>query len=346
MMAADHTRIGLAGINERARRLLIPGLVGAPRAHLAAVCSRDERKARAVAASLGPDVQAFSGVAAMAGSGAVDAVLLNTPVETHLELCLAALREGCAVICEKPLAAATDQAITLQEAAQAAGRRTAVNFTYRSVAGFRMTERLLAVPGIGRPMHAEFSLLQGHNFLPGYPRRSALLDSGVHLLDTVSGLCERAGMGHLAALSAAPMLDRSAQGQRVDFGWAFTARTSGDVVVSGTLSRGALGWRNGLRWSLYGEEGAIMVELDAERTEVRLARRDEGRPQGQWRPVPLTADIQDDEARFPVFHLDRLVGAIRGEESFPGFAEAVTTHHLADALAASAAGGRWVTVRR
>ena len=137
----------------------------------------------------------------------------------------------------------------------------------------------------------------------------------------------------------------------------------------GHFSRAALGWRNGLRWGLYGERAALAVELDATRTEARLARRSRrtaggapagrgagSRPAGraEWRPLPLPPDLVADDARFPQYHLDRLVGAIRGEEPpggrgagdapIPDFGAALETHRLADALSASAAGGGWAPV--
>ena len=340
--AAAPTRIGLVGVNDRARRLLLPGLAGAPRARLTAVCGRDAARTRAAAIALGPGVAAFDSVAAMAASGEVDAVYVNTPVDAHPAACLAAIAAGCAVICEKPLAADTATATALCAAAAAAGVATAVNFTYRSVPGFRLAGRLLHRPGLGRPLHGDVALFQGHNFVPGFPRVSALLDSGVHLLDTLSALAAAAGMGRVEAVSAAPL--RAAAGGGPDFGWTFLARTAAGPVVVGQFSRSALGWRNGLRWDLYGEDAALAVELDGPRTAVRLARRDGARPFGSWQPVPLPADLAADDARFPQYHLDRLVGAVRGEERFPDFAAALETHALADALVVAAESGGWAPV--
>jgi predicted dehydrogenase len=283
----------------------------------------------------------FDSVAAMAASGEVDAVYVNTPVDAHPAACLAAIAAGCAVICEKPLAADTATATALCAAAAAAGVSTAVNFTYRSVPGFRLAARLLRRPGLGRPLHGDVALFQGHNFLPGFPRVSALLDSGVHLLDTLAALAAAAGMGRVEAVSAAPLREPAGG---PDFGWTFLARTAAGPVLVGQFSRSALGWRNGLRWDLYGEEGALAVELDGPRTAVRLARRDDAHPFGAWQPVPLPSDLVADDARFPEYHLDRLVGAIRGEEPFPDFAAALETHALADALVAAAESGGWAPV--
>lgn len=341
------TRIGLIGINERARRLLLKGLAASPRAAITAVCSRDLAKAQATAGALGGGVRAFGRLDDLFGSGVVDAAFVNTPVAQHAATCEAAISAGCAVICEKPLAETTEQATHLAALAQRHGVRTVVNFTYRSVPGYRFSERLLQETGIGRPLHAEFALLQGHNFFSDFAHGSALLDSGTHLFDALLGLTALAGFGRLAEVCAAPMLEpRPASGAApLDHGWAFTGRTESGALVSATFSRSALGWRNGLRWSLYGDRAAVMVEFDAARTEVRLAHRGDGAPQGTWRHVELPADIQADDERFPEYHMDRLVAALRGEERFPGFAEAAETHRIADALAASAATSKWTAVQ-
>ena len=70
--------------------------MASPRADVTAVCSRDSAKAAQSAAALGPSVRPFGSVAAMVDSGAVDALYVNTPAETHYDYCLAAIRAGCA----------------------------------------------------------------------------------------------------------------------------------------------------------------------------------------------------------------------------------------------------------
>src|SRR5678815_2037299 len=50
---------------------------------------------------------------------AVDAVIIATPVSTHFELALAALKAGKHVLVEKPLATTSDQARQLIEVAAA-----------------------------------------------------------------------------------------------------------------------------------------------------------------------------------------------------------------------------------
>jgi predicted dehydrogenase len=335
------------GLNPRAERLILPGLAASPRARIAAVCSRDPAKASRIAGTL-DGVRPFSSPEALLASGLIDAVYVNTPLDTHADLCHAAIRAGIAVICEKPLAPTTAQSAALAEAAERAGVRTAVNFTYRSVAAFRMTERWLDqrqphAPPADPLLHARFELLQGHNFLPDFPRASALLDSGCHLFDTLAALLDRAGAGAIHEVCGSPV-STALPGPAPDHGWSFLARTERGLVVPALFTRQALGWRNGLRWTLSGAAEAIGVETDGADLRVRTATAGDGAPYGQWRPVPPPADLAADDARFPAFHMDRLVGAARGEERFPTFADAAFTNRLAEALARSARETRWISL--
>ncbi len=349
--AAPPTRLGLVGLNERAERLLLRGLAASPRAVVTAVCSRDLARAQRTAARLSASgyvaVRAFDRFEEMAGSGAVDAVFINTPAAQHYHMCLAALEAGCDVICEKPLAETAEQALDLARRAAARGARTVVNFTYRSVPGYRATERLLHDRPLGRPCHATFALLQGHSFFQDGSQRSALLESGVHLFDTLLSLTAAAGFGPLREVCAVAMRDPAGDTgltSEAHHGWALLCQTASGAVVTAGFSRRVPGWRNGWRWLLAGDAAAIEVELDADRTAMWLSVPGDERPQGVRRPIPLPADLQADDARFPEYHMDRLVAAVRGETPFPGFADAVATHLLAEALLESATTRRWVPV--
>ncbi len=282
----------------------------------------------------------------MLAEAELDAVFINTPASTHLPLCLAAIDAGCHVICEKPLGTDSAQAASLVEAAAVAGVRTAVNFTYRSVPGYRVAERWLRSHELGAPLHAAFALLQSHNFLPDFRHGSALRDSGAHLFDAMAGLLDVAGFGHIGAVCAARMDEPDG----VDHGWSFSARTARGGVASAVFSRSSLGWRNGFRWALYGDQASLDVELDADRTLARCALRGDDQPMTAWNTLPIPDDIATDDARFPAFHMDRLVravgdlGDVRGDHTFPGFSHALRAHLLADALAASVDRGTWTEV--
>jgi myo-inositol 2-dehydrogenase/D-chiro-inositol 1-dehydrogenase len=107
IMGADHARI-VAGE--------LPG------ATLQVVCDASSERARAVADETGAADAATDPLAVIARSD-VDAVLIASPDETHAALTIAALEAGKPVLCEKPLAPASDDCLRVIEAEVKTGRR-------------------------------------------------------------------------------------------------------------------------------------------------------------------------------------------------------------------------------
>lgn len=79
----------------------------------------------------------------------VDAIAIATPVSTHYELALAALRAGKHVLVEKPLTASAEQALRLIEAAQKAGRVLMVDHTFVYTAAVRKMRDLVEDGSVG-----------------------------------------------------------------------------------------------------------------------------------------------------------------------------------------------------
>ncbi|HEY2991817.1 MAG TPA: Gfo/Idh/MocA family oxidoreductase [Methylomirabilota bacterium] len=96
---------------------------------LAAVADRrpDRREA---AAARHPGARLFEDPAELVASRDIDAVIVATPVATHYELGLAALKAGKDVLIEKPLAATAAEAEMLLETAERERRVLMVDHTY------------------------------------------------------------------------------------------------------------------------------------------------------------------------------------------------------------------------
>lgn len=129
--------------------------------------------------------------ASLLGAGGLDAVSICTPNVLHCELALAAFQAGCHVLCEKPMAIDAGQARLMQQAAQRAGKRLMINFSYR----FSAQSRALKAQVDGG-MFGEFyfgrSVWHRRRGMPGFGgwfgRRALsgggpLIDLGVHRLD-------------------------------------------------------------------------------------------------------------------------------------------------------------------
>src|SRR5215472_10789701 len=72
-----------------------------PRCRLVAVADPMAEAARSLAESLG--AEASTDAKASLARGDVDAVIIGTPTDTHVDLMLEAVRRGKAVLCEKPV---------------------------------------------------------------------------------------------------------------------------------------------------------------------------------------------------------------------------------------------------
>ncbi len=96
------TKWGIIGPGKIAGKFAL-ALKLVPGAHLGAVASRNIEKAKTFASTHGAP-QVFDSYEALAADPAIDAVYVATPHGFHAEHALLCLRQGKAVLCEKPLA--------------------------------------------------------------------------------------------------------------------------------------------------------------------------------------------------------------------------------------------------
>ena len=90
---------------------------------------------------------------ALIADASIDAVVIATPVESHFELALAALKAGKHVWLEKPMAASPGQALALIEAAERHGRVLMVDHTTVYASETRALKELLAADELGRVLY-------------------------------------------------------------------------------------------------------------------------------------------------------------------------------------------------
>ena len=323
-------RVGVVGLNERVRKQVLPALSASPRATLAAVCSRDASKAAEFATPY-PGCRAFGDFGAFARHDGLDAVFVMTPPEQHAEMSLAALDEGRAVMCEKPLATSLAEARAMTQAAERRGARTAVNFTYRSVAALRTLERALVDPGIGELVHADAGYFQGRGLLRPQRPAHVLHEVGAHLVDALLWWCDALRAGR--PLSAVGV----ASGEEPALAFAALLELDGGAIATAQASKGALGYSNAIVARLHGRSGALALRFDVEGFE--LTHYSAAEPSFATR-IEAPPELRLGFEEFPRFHWDRIVGALLGEEAFPDFRQGLRVQEVVEAAIASAASGR------
>lgn len=128
--------------------------------------------------------------------GSVEAAIIALPNNLHAEVALDFLREGCDVLCEKPIATNSLDGTKMVEASNAYGTKLAVNLIRRRYNSYQIAKRLLDVGMLGRVNEVECQ--EGRIF--GWPLSSldllhpqragggVLMDTGTHNLDMLRWL--------------------------------------------------------------------------------------------------------------------------------------------------------------
>lgn len=101
-----------------------------PNAKVVALCDLDQNRLESRAKEFNIE-QTFTNVDEMFDTMNLDAVSICTPNKFHAPLTIQALELGLHVLCEKPMAMNTDEAIMMEEAARRVKKNLMINFSYR-----------------------------------------------------------------------------------------------------------------------------------------------------------------------------------------------------------------------
>ena len=175
--------VAIIGCGKIALANHLPGLRLCPGVRLAALCDADPATLARAAADTGVAVTSVN-YHDVVQRDDVHAVIIATPNATHPAVAHAAIVAGKHVLCEKPLALTTADAVAMATAADAAGVRHMTAFTYRFVPALRYAVDLLG--DLGTPYHFRAQRFQDWGDRPlGWRQRRDLAGTG-ELADMLS----------------------------------------------------------------------------------------------------------------------------------------------------------------
>ena len=119
-------------------------LAAEPRAEVAVLFDPDRIRAQALRDELLPRAEVAPTAELALGWPGLQAVVIASPTQQHFDQASQALRRGLHVLCEKPLAAARDEILTLLELARAHDRLLAISYQRRYKAPYLTARRELA----------------------------------------------------------------------------------------------------------------------------------------------------------------------------------------------------------
>jgi len=160
-----------------------------PMVELVAVADMDKERLSCAEEEFG--VAAYTSAEEMLGKASLDVVSICTPNKFHKPLTIAALRAGCHVLCEKPMALNAMEAQEMLDEAKKAGRRLMINFSYRfNDQSFALKKQVES--GVLGDIYFGRSVWHRRRGLPGFggwfgikelSGGGPLIDLGVHRLD-------------------------------------------------------------------------------------------------------------------------------------------------------------------
>ncbi len=127
---------------------LVRNFMAAPGSAVARVCDLREERLSSLG-KLYPGLKTCSDATDLINDPQIDAVVIATPVSSHFELAMAALKAGKHVLVEKPLAATSDQARKLVDEAAARNLVLLVDHTFVYTDAVRKIRELIASGQLG-----------------------------------------------------------------------------------------------------------------------------------------------------------------------------------------------------
>ena len=149
-------RWGILGTANIALRKVVPAMQRSPHIEVVAIASRDARKARAAAHSLGIP-RAYATYEALLADKDIEAIYNPLPNHLHVPYSIKAAEAGKHVLCEKPLALTAAEARTLLDVRDRTGVQIAEAFMVRAHPQWAAVRELIAEGRIG-----DLKLVAGH----------------------------------------------------------------------------------------------------------------------------------------------------------------------------------------
>ena len=212
----------------------------------------------------------------LAADGHVDVFDNCGPDPVHPQPCIAALKQGKHVICEKPMAVSVEQARQMRDAAAAATGKSMCTFNYRFVPAVRFAKDLVAEGRIGTiyQMRIHYLQMAGHDpslspsqaWYSAWPHSGGLQGIGSHAIDQCRFL-----VGEITSVSA---LVRTFNKNRAipsvgcpdevtsDEGTAALLDFANGAIGVLESSVVATGRKNFLAWEINGSKGSLRWDLE------------------------------------------------------------------------------------
>jgi predicted dehydrogenase len=281
------------------------------------------------------------------------------------------------IICEKPLALNSAQALKMVEAVEKAKVPNLVSFNYRRVPAITLAKVLIDEGRLGKIFHYRANFLQDWTISADVPQggmatwRLDIKAAGSGVTGDLLAHCIDTAMWHNGAISRVNAMTETFIKQRkhaetgkvepvgIDDACTFFCRFENGSLGNFESTRYARGHKALYTFEINGEKASIRWDLHDLHRLQWFDHRDEGKLRG-WRSIHVTdaggdhpymnhwwvPGLQIGYAETFVHQLaDFLTALGKGEPCAPTFRDALQTQKVCDAVLKSAKMGKWVDVK-
>lgn len=272
-------RIGIIGCGAIARRRHAPETLRNPKARLVALTDTKPGRAEETARLLAGDkhkIATFTDYRAMLKEAQLDAVIVATPNKYHAPQTIDALRAGCHVMVEKPMAATRKEAAAMLAAAKKARKFLMVGQNQRLMPPHVKAKQVLDSGVLGRPLVFRTSFhhggpefwsldgLQSWFFKTDEAVMGVCGDLGVHKADLVRYLLGEEIVEVSGFLATLDKKDPRGRKIGLDDNAFITMRTRSGVLGTMTISWTNYGRMEDNTTIVFCEKGVIKIGMDPE----------------------------------------------------------------------------------
>lgn len=309
----------------------------------------------------------------LVNDSAVEAIIIASPQDTHLEICRAAFALGKPVLCEKPLGASLADATLMTQLAADSQCINMLGFNYIRTPLTQYAKQLIAQGAIG-----EISYFRGEHTEDFYadPQTPAswrtrgrangtmgdlaphMINAAMYLLGPISQLCAHIETVHHTrprplSGTETPLADQAVTNDdQAQFMCKFASGASGHLA----FSRVASGRKMGLAYEITGTKGALRFDQE-DQNALWLYQSDTQRAQQGFRKILTNQDHPDyglfcEGPGHGTGYQDQLILEARdflaaiasGSTQWPVFADGLAVSKIVDAAWRSHDTRTWVTL--
>lgn len=239
----------------------------------------------------------------------IDAVVIVTPDQVHLEMASAFLRAGKAVLCEKPLALTLEECEEMMRVEKETCGKLMVGQICRHTPGFKKAKELIDAGKIGELIFVESEYAHNYTHARGYndwrvvPERHVIIGGGCHAIDLLRWIAgdpiETYGYCNHKSLLDWPTDDTAIAIYK------FPNNVMGKVFVSSGCKRNYT-----MRSVFYGTKGTIICDNTS--PELTLFSECDGGNYHEGVQIPV--DINNHNA---AAEIEAFIGALINDEPMP-----------------------------